>query len=268
LFQYDSQGDAARVILDGNGRLEISTHAGSNVRVGSIEGTGEVFLGDKNLGVGTNNLSTEFAGVLQDGGLHQQVGGSLSKLGVGTLTLTGSSTYTGGTTVISGALLARNTEGFATGTGPVKVNSGTLGGSGIIAGPTTIGTKSGSGLGAFLQPGFGLKRSVTLTIQSALTFKADGRDIYKLDTRKGQSDQVVANGLTIESGAQFDFSAVGNRRLRVGSVFTAVSNTSAAPITGVFSNLADGSVFVLGNNTFQVSYSGGDGNDLTLTVVP
>ena len=35
-----------------------------------------------------------------------------------------------------------------------------------------------------------------------------------------------------------------------------------------FSNLADGSTVTLGINKLQVSYSGGDGNDLTLTVVP
>lgn len=32
--------------------------------------------------------------------------------------------------------------------------------------------------------------------------------------------------------------------------------------------IPDGGSITLGNNTFQASYSGGDGNDLTLTVVP
>jgi hypothetical protein len=51
-------------------------------------------------------------------------------------------------------------------------------------------------------------------------------------------------------------------------VFTAISNTSTTPIAGTFGNLADGSTVTIGVNTFQASYSGGDGNDLTLTVVP
>jgi hypothetical protein len=51
-------------------------------------------------------------------------------------------------------------------------------------------------------------------------------------------------------------------------VFTAISNTSATPISGTFANLADGSTLTVGRNNYQVSYSGGDGNDLTLTVVP
>ena len=35
-----------------------------------------------------------------------------------------------------------------------------------------------------------------------------------------------------------------------------------------FSNLPDGSTVTIGSNTFQADYEGGDGNDLTLTVVP
>ena len=54
----------------------------------------------------------------------------------------------------------------------------------------------------------------------------------------------------------------------IGTVFKAIDNTAAAPIAGTFVNLADGSIFTVGNNTFQASYEGGDGNDLTLTVVP
>jgi hypothetical protein len=51
-------------------------------------------------------------------------------------------------------------------------------------------------------------------------------------------------------------------------VFTAINKTSANPISGRFANLPDGSTITIGGNTFQASYEGGDGNDLTLTVVP
>ena len=43
--------------------------------------------------------------------------------------------------------------------------------------------------------------------------------------------------------------------------------TSSA-IAGTFANLSDGASITIGSNTFQASYEGGDGNDLTLTVVP
>jgi len=72
--------------------------------------------------------------------------------------------------------------------------------------------------------------------------------------------------VTIESGAQFDFQPIGNRRLTSGTI--AINNTSANPIAGAFVNLPDGSTFTASRNNFQVSYEGGDGNELILTVVP
>jgi len=46
-----------------------------------------------------------------------------------------------------------------------------------------------------------------------------------------------------------------------------INNTSGTPINGSFSNLSDGGTVTIGNTTFQANYEGGDGNDLTLTVV-
>lgn len=240
--------------------------------IGSIEGDGLVFLGasfagpEGRLTVGTNNLNTTFSGVIQDGGVVGGTGGSLTKTGTGTLKLTGANTYTGGTIVEAGKLVIGNSAGSGTGTAPVELNGGTIGGKGTVSGNVTIGT--GSGSGAFLAPGTGASTPTVFTIQSNLTFKADGTFTCKLNTNKAEADQVVANGVTIESGAQFNFSAVANKKLALGKVFIAISNTSATAISGAFANLPDESIVTVGINKFQVSYSGGNGNDLTLTVVP
>src|SRR5205807_9648009 len=120
---------------------------------GSIEGDGRVFLGANNLTVGSNNLSTVFTGTISDrGGLIPQKGGSLTKVGTGKLNLQHRNHYTGGTIVESGKLMVNNSGRSATGTGPVQVNGGRLGGKGTIAGAVTVG--SGSGGGAALAPGF------------------------------------------------------------------------------------------------------------------
>ena len=265
-FQKKSKGGTASITLTGNGELDISSTRSIGVTIGSLQGEGLVFLGPKTLTIGRNNQSTSFSGVIQDGGINQGTGGSLAKRGRGTLTLTGANTYTGTTTVSAGALRVSNTFGSGTGTGAVQVNAGTLAGEGILAGPVTVGT--GSGGGAFLAPSVGTNMQATLTIQSPLTLKADGSYIYRLNSRYSRADRVIANGVTIESGAQFSFRQIGNNRLPSGTVFTVINNSSGLPIAGVFANLPDGSMFTVGRNNYQASYQGGDANDLTLTVVP
>jgi hypothetical protein len=47
-----------------------------------------------------------------------------------------------------------------------------------------------------------------------------------------------------------------------------ISNTSANPIAGTFSNLPNGGIVNANGNNLQANYEGGGGNDLTLTVVP
>jgi hypothetical protein len=74
--------------------------------------------------------------------------------------------------------------------------------------------------------------------------------------------------VTINSGVPFTFIDTGTGILPIGAVFTVISNTSANPIFGAFSNLPNGSNFTSNGNNFQVSYTGGTGNDLTLKVVP
>ncbi len=73
-YRLGSTGGTARVEVFGNGTLDISQHDAPGVTTGSIEGSGLVFLGGVNLTVGTNNLSTTFSGVMQDGGIQRRHG--------------------------------------------------------------------------------------------------------------------------------------------------------------------------------------------------
>ena len=56
-----------------------------------------------------------------------------------------------------------------------------------------------------------------------------------------------------------------------GTVFTLIAKDGAAPVTGTFSGLAEGGSISLQTascfGTFEISYAGGDGNDVTLTVL-
>jgi len=265
-FGARSTGGTAKITLSGNGQLDISSHFTSPaLAIGSLAGNGDAFLGQFNLSIGGDSLSTTFSGVLQDGGGAGGTGGALTKIGSGALTLTGDNIYTGGTQITKGILLVNNRGGSGTGTGPVQVRAGTLGGRGTISGTVSVGDDRGQG--GFLAPSAGTTKPSRLTIQSALTFQSDGTYTCKVNTRSVHADQVSTNGVTINTGAQVNLIAAGNNVLPVGQVFTVIDNTSANPISGTFSNLPDGGTIQIGSNTFQANYEGGDGNDLTLTVV-
>ena len=64
---------------------------------------------------------------------------------------------------------------------------------------------------------------------------------------------VTINSVTINSGATIALSGTAQGQLTQGMVMTLIKNTAATPVNG---------------NNLQASYEGGDGNDLTLTVVP
>ncbi|MGH8093037.1 MAG: beta strand repeat-containing protein [Chthoniobacterales bacterium] len=260
-FEDSSDGGSARVEAFGSGGFNIaSNHTLPGATVGSVEGNGVIQVGASNLSIGSNSLSTTFSGLIADA----PPGGSISKIGNATLTLTGANIYTGGTTVSSGTLVVSNKTGSATGTGAVSVNTGTLGGSGTVSGAVTIGQ------GGFVAPAHGTKAQATLTIQSGLTFNAGSTYTYtfKAKKKKAKTDKVVASGVTINSGATFNFSGTAQGVLKQGLVLTLISDTAATPIAGTFSNLPNGAILTVNGNNFQANYEGGDGNDLTLTVVP
>ncbi len=263
-FTSGADGGEAQIEVYGNGSLNVGGPASTAFTIGSLTGDGLVNLVSRTLTVGSNNLDTVFAGVIQEAA--GSTGSSVTKTGTGSLTLSGASTYTGGTGVLSGELNIENTAGSGTGSGPVAVQGGTLGGRGIIGGPVTIGT--GSGSGALLAPAEGGTVPMTLSLQSALMFQSDGTYRCVLSTKLVQADQVSALGVIINSGAQFKLQTVKKKRLSIGQTFVVLNNTSASPINGAFANLADGSTLSSGNNHFQVSYESGDGNDLALIVVP
>jgi hypothetical protein len=79
LFSGASTGGTARVEVFDNGYLDIGGHQ-SGVTIGSIEGSGNVYLGANNLRVGTRNINTSFSGMISGSG-------SLVKIGSGILTL-------------------------------------------------------------------------------------------------------------------------------------------------------------------------------------
>jgi autotransporter-associated beta strand protein len=147
-FKDNSAGGTSRVEVFGNGNLDISAHDAPGVTIGSVEGDGNVFLGANNLTIGSNDLSTNFSGVIQDGGENGGTGGSLTKICSGMLMLTGANTYTGDTNVNGGVLkvdgsITSNTfvrhGSTLAGTGTINANLTNLRGTVSPGGPSVPG---------------------------------------------------------------------------------------------------------------------------------
>jgi len=257
-FSESSTGDRATVKILGTGTMWMHVITGPTLTIGSLEGEGTLFMESKNLVVGSNNSDTSFTGAIEGSG-------SLTKIGTGVFILAenGKRVHTGPLIVEGGALLAGISAAPATGSGPVQVNHGAFGGKGQVAGAVTVG--DGTGPGAFLSPG--IHGAGVLTIQSSLTFKDSSQCNWDLEATLVEADQTIAKGVTIGSGVLFAPHVRGDMPLPTGTVFTVLSNTDSTPIAGTFGNLPDGGTITVGSNTFQANYEGGDGNDLTLTIL-
>ena len=209
-FFGDSTGGNARFITNAGGILDISplgtfpdsgriSENTPGMTAGSIEGAGSYFLGGKQLTVGSNNLSTTVSGTISDGGASGETGGSLVKVGTGTLTLSGANTYTGLTTISQGAI---NLTGQLV--SPVSVEaSGTLGSTG-----TVLNTVTNAGTVA---PGLGLPAAQfgTLTVNNYVG--AGGTLALRtfLDTDGSPSDKLVINGGTATGSTSVRITNVG-----------------------------------------------------------
>ena len=253
----DTLNNAGEVIADASGKA-VDLNDGDD----TLNITGGTIDGDISGGSGTNTCA------IDPGAMHSfTYTGAISdfdsvEIKSGVVSFLGASTYTGTTTISGGTLIAANSTGSATGSGAVQVTGGTLGGNGSIGGDVTIG-------GGALAPGAHPRNEATLTIQSSLTFQTGGTYLYtfKATGHNSEADEVIANDVTIAGGATLVVDAKTGVRLRVGTTFTVISNTAGTPIAGTFGNLPDGSIITVRRNNLQASYEGGDGNDLTLTVV-
>jgi len=246
----------------GHGQLVIAPGAGTK-KVSALLGEGlGIELNDNTLEV----ESGEFAGIISG------VGGALKKKGIGELTLSGSSTYSGGTTVDGGVLsissdshlgsslgkLTLNgakllvTESFhsprdvsLTGSAIIAVDTGRLTVSGILEGS---GILNKEGAGALVLDGVNTYSGGTVLKQGALVVSSDA------NLGDGLSDVTLSGG-TLNANASFStsrsliFSGDGTIDVTLGSFFT---------LSGVLSN--SGSVIKSGGGTLQLTrantYSG------------
>jgi fibronectin-binding autotransporter adhesin len=80
-------------------------------------------------------------------------------------------------------------------------------------------------------------------------------------------DQIKVTGAVDVTNGTLNTSLYNGFKPAAGQTYTIISNDAADPVTGTFTGLAEGATFNLNGNVFKISYKGGDGNDVVLTVV-
>jgi autotransporter-associated beta strand protein len=219
-FSGNSTGGNAQLIVNAGANLTFEFTTGPNgdnqITAGSIAGAGNYILPGKTLTVGSNNLSTEVSGVIVG------AGGSLVKTGSGTLTLSGTNTYTGTTTVNAGSLLV---DGSIASSSLTTVNSGAaLHGSGTV-GSTIVNA------GGFLVPGPVGGTPGSINVAGSLAFQSGAFYVVQLNPATASTTNVT--GTASLAGTVLAAFAPGSYVSRQYTILTA-----AGGVTRPFDGLA------------------------------
>jgi autotransporter-associated beta strand protein len=187
-FRLNASGGQARFITDAGGTFSIELSGLNSVTVGSIEGAGTYQLGGRQLITGTNDLSTTVSGEITG------TGGSLVKTGSGTLTLTGSNSYTGQTIVQNGTLVV---DGSIAKSSLTTVQGGArLAGSGTV-GSTIIASFGNLAPGPSATPG-------AMTVAGNLAFHTGALYIVQVNPTAASTTNITGTAaLTGIVGANF-----------------------------------------------------------------
>jgi len=238
LRQPHQIGDLSAVTIGSNHSLVLGGNAEA---IGWLWGNGKVDLGSATLTTGDGGSST-FDGLISGSG-------GLTKVGYRTFTLAGNNTYTGTTTINDGVLMV---FGQQPGSAVSVANGARLGGSGRVGNLSDLNGHVWPGA----SPGIlACGNFSTFTPANQLQIEING-------LTPGSYDQLQVNGSVLLMGGTLHLTtAIAGA---VSNQYVIVSNDGADPVSGTFTGLPQGSQLTNNGAVFQITYQGGDGNDVAL----
>ncbi|MBW5438368.1 autotransporter outer membrane beta-barrel domain-containing protein [Bradyrhizobium canariense] len=250
-FDGSSTGGSARFVNNAGGTVDISGLTSGGMTAGSIEGAGNYVLGAKTLTTGSLNTSTQVDGVISG------TGGGLTKVGTGTLTLTGLNSYTGATTISAGTLAISGFGSIAS-SSVVTVNA-TFDISAITPSSAAITTLAGGSSGVVNMGGNGLFITNGSTEFAGVIQGTGGFDVAG-GTQTLSGVNTYANATQIDAGATLALKGSGSIANSASVTFTPGAGgtfdisqiTSGTSVNALFS-LTAGGIVALGSKTLTIT---------------
>lgn len=140
--------------------------------------------------------------------------------------------------------------------GDISVGSGAT-----LKGTGTAGAVTVSG-GGTVAPGMSPGCLTVTGLAVAGTFSAE----IGGTTACSGYDQTVVNGTVDLNGSTLSTVLYNNFKPSAGQKYVLIANDGTDAVSGTFTGLAQGATFTVSGYTFSISYTGGTGNDVELTV--
>ena len=186
--------------------------------------------------------------------LAANTSGGLSKVGPGTLTLSGTNTYAGmttvdgtGTLVVNGSLAVASTVTVA--------STATLGGTGTINGSVTCDGTIAPGTPGTTAAALGTLNIGVPTFSATSTIAAQIDSTTAFANPASSADKLAVTGaLNIAAAAQLNLSDIGSTVLAPGTQLVILTYTGAWNSTP-FSGKGDDTTITVGSNVFVINYN-------------
>ncbi|MEG6507796.1 autotransporter-associated beta strand repeat-containing protein [Methyloligella sp. 2.7D] len=257
VFASGADGESAILIAEAGGVVDFTAAPDAgHWTAGSIAGAGTYQIGANEFRVGSNNSSTEVSGVIEG------TDGQLVKTGTGTLTLSGTNTYSGITRIAEGSL---QVDGSISASAGITVqDGGTLGGSGMAVTTGQVIVQDGGTIdaGPSGAPSTGVLQTGALQFQDGSMFHAD---IDGTNAGTGYDQVAVTGQVFLDGEAELDFAITYS--VSVNDTYVLIDNDGAEAVHGTFKGLAEGDEIASDGWLLDITYAGGDGNDVTLTLL-
>ncbi|MDR7221548.1 autotransporter domain-containing protein [Aminobacter aminovorans] len=252
----NSSSGTGSVLISNNGTLQFGDGAVSSW-LGGSSGSITIEAGSTLISNMANVNAYHWSGKLAGAG-------DFFKRGSSTITLRGDSSAFAGETFVNAGMLNVGYKGNGKLAGPVTVDSGArFGGSGTVIGNVTIASGATHAVGDTANPAAsGLVHTQTINGNYV------NRGTLEIEASPSSADELTVNGTVNIANATLNLKLTPNDPSPAGGwnplngPFVIIANNSTDAVTGTFASVGNLNNLLFLNHL--VSYTGGDGNDVTL----